>query len=96
MEVSKVHFIPQRSKRDIFGIPILSFLFKNRYMLFFYRSFTLFLLIYAIIYGFTNPTKENLFTTAVFWSIFWPLFYGYNLTHSWECFLYDMPTWLCW
>ncbi len=74
MAVSKAHFIQQRSRRDIFGIPVLSFLFKNRYMLFFYRAFTLFLLIYAIIYGFANPTKENLFTTAVFWGIFWPFF----------------------
>ncbi len=74
MAVSKVHFIPNRSKRDIFALPVISFLFKNRYMLLFYRLFTLFLLLYAIIYGFINPTKENLFTNAVFWSIFWPFF----------------------
>ncbi len=66
--------IKQREKTDIFGMPIIGFLFKNKYMLTFYRLFTLFLLIYAIIYGFINPTKENIFTNAVFWSIFWPFF----------------------
>ncbi len=74
MAVSKIHFIPKRDKRDILGLPVLSFLFKNKYMLLLYRSFTLILLLYAIIYGFMNPTKENIFTTAVFWSIFWPFF----------------------
>ncbi|MFN3976760.1 MAG: 4Fe-4S binding protein [Aquificaceae bacterium] len=66
--------IKQRASSDIFGMPILSFLFKNKYMLAFYRLLTLFLLIYAIAYGFINPTKENIFTNAVFWSIFWPFF----------------------
>lgn len=63
-----------REKGDLFGISPLSFLFKNRYMLLLYRLSTLFLLLYAIIYGFINPTEENIFTRAVFWSIFWPFF----------------------
>lgn len=79
MYVTKVHITLKRNKRDIFGMPILNFLFKNRYMLLFYRLFTLFLLIYAILYGFINPTKENLFTNAVFWSIFWPFFMTVSL-----------------
>ncbi|MFN3598534.1 MAG: 4Fe-4S binding protein [Aquificaceae bacterium] len=66
--------IKQRASTDIFGMPLLSFFFKNKYMLTLYRLFTLFLLIYAIAYGFINPTKENIFTKAVFWSIFWPFF----------------------
>ncbi len=74
MQVAKVHFIAKRDKRDILGMPLLGFLFKNRYILLFYRLLTLFLLLYAIIYGFVNPTKENVFTTAVFWSLFWPFF----------------------
>ncbi len=71
--------IKQRANTDIFGIPILAFLFKNRYMLTFYRLFTLFLLLYAIAYGFINPTKDNIFTKAVFWSIFWPFFMTISL-----------------
>jgi ferredoxin-like protein FixX len=74
MQTQGVHFIAKRSQRDIFGIPVLSFFFKNKYMLTLYRLTTLFLLVYAIIYGILNPTKENIFTTAVFWSIFWPFF----------------------
>jgi polyferredoxin len=74
MQTQRVHFIAKRSQRDIFGIPVLSFFFKNKYMLTLYRLTTLFLLVYAIIYGILNPTKENIFTTAVFWSIFWPFF----------------------
>ncbi|MEZ0361420.1 MAG: 4Fe-4S binding protein [Hydrogenobacter sp.] len=79
MHVTKVHIALKRNKRDIFGMPILSFLFKNKYMLFFYRLFTLFLLIYSTLYGFINPTKGNLFTNAVFWSIFWPFFMTVSL-----------------
>ncbi len=74
MGLQKLHFIPKRNRTDIFNIPVLSFLFKNRYMLLSYRLFTTFLLFYAIAYGIMNPTKENIFTTAVFWSLFWPFF----------------------
>jgi len=79
MQTQRVHFIAKRSQRDIFGIPVLSFFFKNKYMLSFYRLTTLFLLVYAIIYGILNPTKENIFTTAVFWSIFWPFLMAITL-----------------
>ena len=31
--------------------------------------------VYAIIFGIINPTKEeNLFTTGLFWGLFWPFF----------------------
>lgn len=64
----------KKSSRDILDKPVIGFLFKNKYVLLTYRLFTLFLLLYAILYGFINPTKENIFTTAVFWSLFWPFF----------------------
>lgn len=80
MAVSKVHFVAKRDKKDIFGIPLLAFFFKNKYMLLAYRLMTLFLLIYAIAYGFLNPTKDNLFTTAVFWGLFWPFFMVVSLS----------------
>lgn len=74
MKSERLHYIPVRDRNDVFGCPILGFLFKSRYALFFYRFFTLFLLMYAIVYGFLNPTEENIFTEAVFWGIFWPFF----------------------
>ncbi len=42
MQVAKVHFIAKRDKKDIFGMPVLGFLFKNRYTLTFYKLLTLF------------------------------------------------------
>lgn len=74
MRVERVHLIVKRDNKDIFGLPLLGFLFKNRYMLTFYRLSALFLLFYAIIYGIIKPDKENIFTTAIFWSLFWPFF----------------------
>lgn len=74
MKVERLHYVPKRDRNDIFGWPVVSFLFKNKYALLSYRLFTLFLLLYAIAYGFLNPIKENIFTNAVFWSIFWPFF----------------------
>jgi len=53
---------------------IFRFLFKNKYMLNLYRLLATFLFVYAIIYGIINPTKENIFTNALFWSLFWPFF----------------------
>ncbi len=55
--------------------PILSFLLKDKRALRGYRLFTLFIFLYAIAFGFFYPSKEeNIFTTAVFWSLFWPFF----------------------
>ena len=68
-----VDFI-KRDKDDIFSKKILGFLFKNQKFLFAFRVFVAGLFFYAIFLGYYNPTKENLFTTALFWSIFWSLF----------------------
>ncbi|MDX3959842.1 4Fe-4S binding protein [Aliarcobacter skirrowii] len=65
----------KRDKNDIFGMPILKIIFKNKI---FHRTVqvsVLFLFIYAIYFGFIHPTKENnIFTTALFWGLFWPFF----------------------
>lgn len=75
MKARSMHSISVRSGNDLFGVPILSFLFKNRIALISYRLLTLFLLVSALIYGFVRPSpEENPFTTAVFWSLFWPFF----------------------
>jgi len=68
-----VNFI-KRDKNDMFKNPILGFLFKNEIFLFTLRVTVVFFFFHAILYGFANPTKENLFTGALFWGIFWALF----------------------
>ncbi|PLY05285.1 MAG: hypothetical protein C0625_14760 [Arcobacter sp.] len=68
-----VNFI-KRDGNDIFNKPILGFLFKNKIFLFILRVIVLFLFLYAIYYGFTNPEADNIFTSAVFWGVFWSLF----------------------
>jgi len=64
----------QRKSNDIFNIKILRFLFKNQKFLFFLRTTIALLFFYAIYLGFVDSSKENTFTTALFWGIFWPLF----------------------
>lgn len=69
-----VNFV-NRDKNDIFGIPVLGFIFKNRIFLRILQTIILGLFLYAIYFGFINPTKEeNLFTTGLFWGLFWPFF----------------------
>jgi len=64
----------KREPEDIFKIPILKTIFKNRTFIFGVRVLALILFFYAIYLGFTVTTKENTFTRAIFWGIFWPLF----------------------
>lgn len=73
--------IIQRKKRDLFSYSLLNFLFKNKIFLFLLRMTITFLFFYAIILGFIYPTKEeNLFTTALFWSLFWSFFMVLSLS----------------
>ena len=65
----------KRDKNDIYNIPVLGFLFKNQIFIRGLQISVLALFVYAIIFGIIYPTKEeNIFTTTVFWSLFWPLF----------------------
>ncbi|MCK4736948.1 MAG: 4Fe-4S binding protein [Sulfurimonas sp.] len=65
----------KRDKNDIFNIPILGFLFKNQIFIMGLKIAVLALFIYAIVFGIIYPSKEdNIFTTAIFWSLFWPFF----------------------
>ena len=64
----------KRDKNDIYGIPILGFLFKNQKFLFGFRAVIAGLFFWAIYLGFAYPTKENSFTPALFWGIFWSFF----------------------
>ncbi len=64
----------QRDKNDIFNKPILGFLFKNPKFLFTLRVVAALVFFYALYYGFAHPGRENIFTSAVFWGVFWSLF----------------------
>ena len=68
-----VDFI-KRDKNDIFGKKILGFLFKNQKFLLCLRVLVAFLFFYAIFLGFSDNSKGNLFTSALFWGIFWSFF----------------------
>ena len=64
----------KRDKNDLFGKPLMRFLFKNRTFLMTLRVVVAALFFYALYFGFAHPGKENLFTGALFWGIFWALF----------------------
>lgn len=68
-----VNFI-KRDKNDIYSKPILGFLFKNQKFLLSLKIAVSALFVYALYFGFAHTDKENTFTTAVFWGIFWSLF----------------------
>ncbi len=75
-----VNFV-NRDKNDIFGMPILGLVFKNRVFLRTVQIVVFALFLYAIYFGFINPTKEeNLFTTGLFWGLFWPFFMVVSLS----------------
>jgi hypothetical protein len=65
----------KRDKNDIFGMPLLNIIFKNRVFQRVVQILVLGFFVYAIFFGFIHPTKEeNLFTTGLFWGLFWPVF----------------------
>ena len=63
-----------RDKNDIFGMPILGFMFKNQKFLMALRVLVLALFIFGVYLGFEDPGKENTFTRYLFWGLFWSLF----------------------
>ena len=65
----------QRDGKDLFGWPLVSALFKNGTVLFAVRTFAAFLFVSAVWFGLRYPgIADNPYTTAVFWSLFWPFF----------------------
>lgn len=60
--------------KNLLSWPVLGSLFRNQLALNSIRIFLLIIFIYAILYGFVHPNKDNLFTTGLFWSLFWPFF----------------------
>lgn len=65
----------KRRNNDLFGWPILALLFKEKKTLFVVRLIVMTLFLSAMFLGLTHPTlAENPYTTAIFWSLFWPFF----------------------
>jgi NAD-dependent dihydropyrimidine dehydrogenase PreA subunit len=64
----------KRDKNDIYGWPVIGFMFKNPTFLLLLKLTVLGLFFYGIYYGFADQSQENLFTKALFWGLFWPLF----------------------
>ncbi|QOP41527.1 4Fe-4S binding protein [Sulfurimonas marina] len=64
----------QRDKNDLLKYKITAFLFKNQSFLMALRVLIAVVFFYAIYYGYAHPGKENIFTSAVFWGVFWALF----------------------
>ncbi len=73
-EVTNIESTENGKYFNIFSIPVLGKTLSNSKFLNAVRLFMLFLFFYAIIYGYINPTKENIFTTGLFWGLFWPFF----------------------
>ncbi len=65
----------KRNRSDIFGWPVVGFIFKNRAALLTVRTVTMLLFVSALYFGFAYPElAQNPYTTAIFWSLFWPFF----------------------
>jgi ferredoxin len=64
----------KRDRNDIYGWPVVGFLFKNPTFLLVLKIAVLALFAYGIFYGFAHPEADNTFTRNLFWGLFWPLF----------------------
>ena len=65
----------KRSASDIFGWALVGFIFKDKRALFAVRTAAMVLFLSALYFGFAYPElSENPYTTAIFWSLFWPFF----------------------
>ena len=75
-----LNYKQNRDKNDIYAIPILRTIFKNKIFIRTIQILTLSLFIYGVYMGFSEPTKENTFTRYLFWGLFWSLFIVVSLT----------------
>lgn len=64
----------KRDANDIFGMPILGFIFKNSLFVSGVRFLVFLLFAYAIFLGFVDNSPENSFTEELFLGLFWPFF----------------------
>jgi len=75
-----IEFKDNRDKNDIFGMPMLGYMFKNQKFLMLLRVLVLTVFIFGVYLGFEDPGKENTFTRELFWGLFWSLFMVVTLT----------------
>jgi len=75
-----IKFKENKDKNDIFNMPILGFIFKNKKFIITIQVLVLALFVYGVYLGFVEPTKENVFTRYLFWGLFWSLFVVVTLT----------------
>jgi polyferredoxin len=75
-----IEFKEKRAKNDIYGMPILGFIFKNKVFIQVIQVITLGLFLYGMYMGFKEPTAENIFTQKLFWGLFWSFFIVVTLT----------------
>jgi len=63
-----------KERNDLFHYRLFRFIFTNERFVFTLRMVIAALFFYAIYLGFSVPGKENTFTRALFWGLFWPFF----------------------
>ena len=64
----------KRDRNDIFGWPVVGFLFKNKTFLLGLRIAVFALFLYGVVYGYMYQGEENIFTRYLFWGLFWSFF----------------------
>ncbi len=64
----------KRGRSDIYGWPLVGFLFKNGRFILGLRIAVFALFVYGVLYGFAHPEVDNTFTRYLFWGLFWSFF----------------------
>ncbi len=78
-----VEFKENRDRNDIYGMPVLGFLFKNQTFMFVLKLAVLALFIYGVYMGFADPGSENIFTHVSFLGTILVTLYCSNAIHLW-------------
>lgn len=59
---------------NLLDAPIFGKILRHQITLNIIRVLLLALFLYAVVYGYVYPDRNNLFTTGLFWGLFWPFF----------------------
>lgn len=78
--------------RNLLKWPLLGQILRQPVLLNTLRWAVLVLFLSAIAFGLIYPhAEENPYTTALFWSLFWPFFLIVHHGDTGACVLYDLP-----
>lgn len=70
----------EKQQKNILAWPLVGLLFNHAGVMWLMRFSVLALLLMAIYFGFVYPdAKQNPFTLAIFWSLFWPFFIVFSM-----------------